>query len=111
RHAEHYRDVFEQAEAETATRSTAEWLGLYAWRIDNLRTPPAGAFSPSGGAAIGGALTGAAVRLWFQQSLLAECRLRAEQARETLGTGPGRDAGREMVLSAAHGGLLNQATV
>ena len=36
-HAEYYRDVFERAEFEWESRSTAEWLADYAWRIDNIR--------------------------------------------------------------------------
>jgi predicted ATPase/DNA-binding SARP family transcriptional activator len=108
RHAEYFRDVFVRAEAETATRSPAEWLALYAWRIDNVRTALDWAFSPTGDAAIGAALTTAAVPLWFQQSLLAECRRRAEQARARLGAGPGRDARREMQLGVALGVSLMQ---
>jgi predicted ATPase/DNA-binding SARP family transcriptional activator len=106
RHAEYYRDLFERAERETATRSTAEWLTLYAWRIDNVRTALDWAFSRAGDTAIGVALTVAAVPLWFQLSLLAECRQRAEQAQASLG--PGRDARREMQLCAALGVSLMQ---
>src|SRR5207248_591928 len=34
RHAEYYRDLFEQAEAEWETQDTSEWLAIYAPEID-----------------------------------------------------------------------------
>jgi predicted ATPase len=103
RHAEYFRDLFERAEIELETRPTAEWLAAYGWRIDNVRTALDWAFSPRGDAAIGVALTAAAVPLWFQQSLLVECHGRAQRALASLGPHPGRDARREMQIRAALG--------
>jgi predicted ATPase/DNA-binding winged helix-turn-helix (wHTH) protein len=37
RHTEHYRDLFERAEAEWETRPTVAWPAQYAAEIDNLR--------------------------------------------------------------------------
>ena len=101
RHAEYCRDVLEQAEIERETRSTVEWLTVYGRLIDNVRTALDWAFSPSGDASIGVALTAAAAPLWLQQSLLVECRGRAERALASLGPRPEHDARREMQLCAA----------
>ena len=53
RHAEFYRDLFEQAETEWETRPTAEWLADYGWRLDNLRAALDWAFSPGGDLSVG----------------------------------------------------------
>src|SRR6267378_4582482 len=53
RHAEYYRDLFEQAEAELQTRPASEWLAAYGRRIDNLRAALGWAFSPTGDVPIG----------------------------------------------------------
>ena len=106
RHAEYYRDLFEQAEAEWETRPTAEWLADYGRQIDNLRAALDWAFSPGGDASIGVALTAAAVPLWMHLSLLEECRGRVEQALAAIAAGAGGDARREMQLHAALGASL-----
>jgi predicted ATPase len=108
RHAEYFRDLFERAETERETRSTVEWLAVYGWLIDNVRTALDWAFSPRGDASIGVALTAAAVPLWSQQSLLLECRGRAERALASLGHRPGREARRAMRLFTALGVSLGQ---
>ena len=108
RHAEYYRDLFERAETEWAARSTVEWLAAYAREIDNTRTGLDWAFSPRGDSGIGVGLTVAAVPLWFQQSLMVECRGRAEHALASLGPRPVREARREMQLCAALGVSLMQ---
>jgi predicted ATPase/DNA-binding winged helix-turn-helix (wHTH) protein len=101
RHARRYLDLFEGAEAEVQTRSTDEWLVDYVPRIDNLRAALDWAFSPSGDASIGVALTAAALPLWMHLSLMEECSGRAERALAAMGAGAGRDARREMQLRAA----------
>jgi predicted ATPase len=103
RHAEYYRDLFERAEAECETRSATEWLATYGRQIDNIRAALDWTFSPRGDTSIGVALTAAAACLWIQQSLLVECRGRAERALASLGPRGGRDARHEMQLSAALG--------
>src|SRR5438067_1721427 len=84
RHAECCRDIFERAEVELQTRPASEWLAAFGRRIDNLRAALDWAFSPTGDAAIGVALTIAAVPLWVQLSLVQECRARVERALASL---------------------------
>ena len=108
RHAEYYRDLLERAETERETRSTVEWLAVYGRLIHNVRAALDWAFSPRGDSSLGVALTVAAVPLWFQQSLLLECRDRAERALASLGPSPSRETRREMQLGAALGVSLLQ---
>ncbi|HSF29459.1 MAG TPA: winged helix-turn-helix domain-containing protein [Candidatus Tectomicrobia bacterium] len=108
RHAAYYRDLFARAEVECETRPTAEWLEDYRHWIDNVRAALDWAFSPSGDAAIGLALTAASVPLWFQLSQMVECRGRVERALASLEPGSPRDARREMQLYAALGASLIQ---
>jgi predicted ATPase/DNA-binding SARP family transcriptional activator len=100
RHAQHYQVGFERAEAEW-DRPPLEWLAVYGRHIDNVRTALDWAFSPSGDGSIGVALTTSALPLWFHQSLLLECRGRAERALASLAERPGRDRRREMQLRTA----------
>src|ERR1700737_4357135 len=106
RHAEYCRDLFERAEVELETRPAAEWLAAYGRRIDNLRAALDWAFSPTGDAAVGVALTTAAVPLWAQLSLVQEFRARVERALASLAPEAGRSARQEMQLYAALGGAL-----
>ena len=106
RHAEYHRDLFERAEAELEMRPASEWVAVYARRIDDLRAALDWAFSPSGDASIGVALTVAAVPLWFQLSLMEECRRRTERALSRVESGSIRDNRREMQLLAALGASL-----
>ena len=108
RHAEYHRDLFQRAEIEWGARPQTEWLATYGRQLDNVRTALDWAFSPTGDASLGIALTTAAVPLWLQLSLLLECRDRAGRARLALGHEPAGDARREMQLSAALGLSLMQ---
>jgi predicted ATPase/DNA-binding SARP family transcriptional activator len=108
RHAEYYRDLFERAEAEWEIRPTHDWLDVYGRQIDNVRAALDWAFSPGGDAAIGVALTADAVPLWFQQSLMRECRGRVERALAGVQPRAQRGGRREMQLSAALGVALMQ---
>ena len=106
RHAGYYRDFFADAEAESEVRPQAEWLAVYGRHIDNVRASLDWAFSPEGEAQIGAALTAAAVSLWVQMSLLAECRERCELALSRLDEALPDAARVRMRLSAARGWSL-----
>jgi predicted ATPase/DNA-binding SARP family transcriptional activator len=108
RHAEYFRDLFERGEVEWETRATGEWVVAYGRQIDNVRAALDWAFSPNGDASIGAALTAASVPLWFQYSLMVECRVRVERALARLDLRPGRGGRREMQLFAALGASLMQ---
>ena len=105
-HAAYYRDLFERAEVEWEVRSTAEWIGEYGWRIDNLRAALDWAFSVDGDAALGVELTAAAVPLWMLLSLVDECRGRVERALTALDAETNPHPRREMQLHAAMGEAL-----
>ena len=106
RHARRYVELFEDAEAETETRPTDEWLAIYGPRIDNVRAALDWAFSPSGDVSTGVALTIRAVPLWVQLSLLGECRERVERALASLDEADAASARPRMQLSAALGWSL-----
>jgi predicted ATPase len=106
RHAEYYRDLFGQAEAELEARPVVEWLIDYGRQIDNLRAALDWAFSPAGDTSVGVTLTAAAVPLWMHLSLLEECRGRVERALAVLRAGSNHDARRKMKLYAALGASL-----
>ncbi len=110
RHAEYCRHLFEQAEREWETRPTAEWLAEYGRQIDDLRAALDWSFSPDGDWSVGVELAAAAVPLWVQLSLMAECRTRVEQSLSTLQAGADWDARREMKLNAALGISLIHTT-
>jgi predicted ATPase len=108
RHAQHYRAVFERAAAEWETLSTDEWLAAYAGRIGNLRAALDWAWSAHGDAAIGVALTAAAVPLWIQLSLPDECREGVDRALANLDRTSSRGTRDEMQLWTARAwSLLN----
>jgi predicted ATPase/DNA-binding winged helix-turn-helix (wHTH) protein len=102
-HAEYCRSLCAQADAEWETRPAAEWLADYGRQISNVRAALDWAFSSSGDASIGVALTAAAVPLWFQLSLIDECRKRVEQGLSQVALGSSRDTRFEMQLNAAFG--------
>src|SRR5262249_39474868 len=106
RHAEHHRDLLERAEAEWEARPTGEWLEDYGRRIDDVRSALKWAFSPSGDASIGVALTVASIPLWMQLSLMDECRECVERALASHMADPNRSERDEMKLLAALGTAL-----
>ena len=103
RHAEYYRDLCGQSEAEWQTRPAAEWQADYGTQIADVLAALDWAFSPGGEATIGVALTAAAVLLWCQLSMLDECRRRVEQALSRIALVSSRDSHCEMQLEAALG--------
>jgi predicted ATPase/class 3 adenylate cyclase/DNA-binding winged helix-turn-helix (wHTH) protein len=106
RHAAHYCDLFAPAEAESETRPQSEWLAIYGPQLDNVRAALDWAFSADGDLQLGVALTVAAVPLWEQLSLFAECRERVERALAVLEGDRVDTARSRMQLSAAHGWSL-----
>jgi predicted ATPase/DNA-binding winged helix-turn-helix (wHTH) protein len=106
RHAEHYDAVFQQAEAQWDTEPSDTWLARYRPCLDNVRVALDWAFSPEGDAAMGIALTVAAVPLWFQLSLVDECLSRVERALSSLADGVAAGDRHAMHLHAAHGWSL-----
>jgi predicted ATPase/DNA-binding winged helix-turn-helix (wHTH) protein len=100
-HAEYYQHLFEPAEVEWDTRPTVEWSDDYVWCIDNLRAALDWAFSPSGDATVGVALTASAVPLWMHLSLIEECRDWVELAQASIAAGADTDQRCEMRLYAA----------
>jgi predicted ATPase/DNA-binding winged helix-turn-helix (wHTH) protein len=104
RHANHYRDLFDRAERELDTLPAAVWLVRYGHQIGQVRAALDWAFSPTGDAEVGVALTVAAVPLWVHLSLMEECRGRVERALS--GPAESRDARRNMQLYAALGAAL-----
>jgi predicted ATPase len=106
RHAEYYRELFERAEAEWKTRPTNNWLADYTHQIDNLRAALDWSFSTSGNAPIGVTLTIASVPLWFQMSLMEECRRYVEKALSSIEPRAGGDAHLAMRLFAGLGASL-----
>lgn len=83
RHAEHLRDLSEQAETEWKIRPTSEWLAYYGRKVDDIRTALGWAFADSRNAPIGLALTVAAIPFWEHLSLVEECRACVERALES----------------------------
>jgi predicted ATPase len=101
RHAEYYRALFERAASEWETRSTDDWLAVYAGRIDNVRAAVDWAWSARGDAAIGVALTAAALPVWILLALWDECRARVDRALANLDRALSRGTRDEMQLWAA----------
>jgi predicted ATPase/DNA-binding winged helix-turn-helix (wHTH) protein len=110
RHAVYYLRLFERAGAEAEARPVAEWLAEYRPSIDNLRAALDWAFSPTGEAAIGVALTAASVPLWVDLSMMAECCRHVERALARLDSVANLDPRQEMHLRAALGVSLNYIT-
>jgi predicted ATPase/DNA-binding winged helix-turn-helix (wHTH) protein len=104
RHANYYKDLFEVAEIELETLSAPAWLARYGRQIGQVRAALDWAFSPTGAAEVGVALTVGAVPLWVHSSLTEECHGRVEQALS--GPTESRDARRNMQLYAALGAAL-----
>jgi predicted ATPase len=104
RHATYFRGFFARAEPESDTRPQAEWRAIFAGQIANLRAALDWAFGAEGDKAIGVGLAIAAIPLWVDLSLMAECRAWVERALAALAGDAGEAACRaRMRLSAALG--------
>src|SRR5712672_554823 len=104
RHAHYYRDLFNKAEIELDALPAPTWLTRHGRQIGQARAALDWAFSPTGAAEVGVALTVAAVPLWVHLSLMEECRGRVERALS--GPAESRDSRRNMQLHAALGAAL-----
>jgi predicted ATPase len=106
RHADHYRALLEQAQADWESRPATEWRERYRHLIDNVRAALDWSFSPNGAATTGVALTVATIPLWFALSLTGECAERVDRA---LATPPeSRSTDLDMRLYAARAWSLMQ---
>ena len=103
RYATYHRDLMRRGEAERKAHSSAGWLSIYGSSIDDVRAAIDWAFTPAGDLSIGLDLTAASAPLWFQLSLMPECRERTERALQRLQEAPEPDAALEMRLQAALG--------
>ncbi len=106
RHAKYYLAHFEPAEADLDTMPADRWRAVYSSCLQNVRAALDWSFSARGDATIGVALAVAAIPLWFELSLMDECRRRAEQALARLDEASVDRAQSEMRLLAALGTSL-----
>ena len=109
RHAEHYRDLLERTEADSASKPTSAVRLAYSRQLDNVRVALDWAFGTRGDPALALALTTAAVPLWKHLSLMQECRDRVNQALSTRGETSGATR-HDMQLFAALGATLLSTT-
>jgi predicted ATPase/DNA-binding winged helix-turn-helix (wHTH) protein len=105
RHAEFFRDLLVRVPSPTQPQSVDE-APDYTQEIDNIRAALDWAFSSDGDHSIGVALTVASLPLWFQLSLLAECRRRVNAALANLPTSLHTSSRAAMQLHAALGFAL-----
>jgi predicted ATPase/DNA-binding winged helix-turn-helix (wHTH) protein len=99
RHAIYYRDLLEAA---SQTSERVDLSAALAPELDNIRAAFRWAFGPEGDGSIGVALAATSATIWFEMSLLAECRIWMEKA---LGRLDAADRGTrlEMVLQTSLG--------
>ena len=110
RHAERFRDLFDQAMLDWESLPTTQWLAAYQGYVNDVRAALDWAFSAAGEESSAIRLTAAAVPLWFQLSLIDECRARVEQALQRMPAAGHVDEERVMQLQAAHGWSLMYTT-
>lgn len=105
RHAEHLLELAKRAEAEWKIRPTAHWLADYGRKMDDIRSALRWALSGNRNAALGVALTVAALPFWEHLSLVEECRAAVEIALSSRFIKL-RNAGDDMKLQFAYGTAL-----
>ncbi len=81
-HAIHFLSVAESAKEDVAMLKRNKWRERFGRHIDDIRDALSWAFGEQGDAALGIALTLAALPFWGQFSLLEECRVAVERALE-----------------------------
>ena len=86
RHAQHFRELLEEAGQEREDMPIAQWLGKYAHTMDDVRAGLDWAFSPDGDPLIGVSLAAAAIHLAFELGLNDEYRPRIDLALEVVRT-------------------------
>ena len=101
-HAEYYRDLIREADAEWKTRPTTDGFVPLGEDLDNVRAALEWSFSERGNQAIGTALAAASARLFLERSLLTECYRWTERAITAL-DGAAIGTTREMELQTALG--------
>lgn len=106
RHAVLMKEMIASAEQEWPRARPADWLATYAGQLDNVRAALDWCFGPKGDRETGAALTISSAVLWFQLSLVNECRARFERAVASLGEGVPIDAAREVALLTTLGTAL-----
>jgi predicted ATPase/DNA-binding winged helix-turn-helix (wHTH) protein len=106
RHAEHYRDLLDNAERQLHSQSPDQWFSRYWWRIDDVRAALGWAFGPDGDVAVGVALTVSSIPLWFRACLMDEYRAHLEVALARVQAESPASPARELRLSVALGHLL-----
>ncbi|WP_187640381.1 winged helix-turn-helix domain-containing protein [Bosea sp. F3-2] len=106
RHATYMKDLIATAEQDWPRAQPDDWLATFAGQLDNVRAALDWCFGPKGDREIGVALTVSSAVLWFQQSLVTECRARFERAVSSLGEGAPLDLARQVSLMTALGTAL-----
>lgn len=105
-HASHCLHMLAEAEAAWLDHEAGDWDERYGWLIDDVRASLDWAHSEDGDADSAVNLTVAAVPLWFQLSLINECRERVEQALDALRSNEGVSDTIAMKLHGARGWSL-----
>jgi predicted ATPase/DNA-binding winged helix-turn-helix (wHTH) protein len=101
RHAEHFRDMYAAMDDQWNAPPDAASLEQNMRAIDEVRMAIHWAFSPHGDAALGVALTVAAIPAWFRLSALEECRARVKFALSRIDSGTTADDSDRMKLYEA----------
>ena len=83
--AEFFRDLFAPTASASPLQPASENMVRYGREIDNVRAALDWSFSAVGDPTIGIVLTAAYAPVWLHQSLVVECRERAERALDSLG--------------------------
>ena len=99
--AEHYRQRLQSVH--NGNGASLEVTPAWAADLANIRAALDWAASPTGDRSVYIGLTMAAVPLWMQLSLLAECRSRVNEALQALDGAPADISDSEMILRAALG--------